>query len=341
MSNKLKICLVGCGRIALSHLNGAKQSQKVEIVALVDTKLEQAQSYAERYGIACAAATVEEAAQQCQFDAVDICLPNFLHKEMALRAIALGKHVLVEKPLANNVADCRAIVDAAKEKGVTLMTGQSRRYYPAVLASKATAGRVHNISAELYGFLAAPPTPWWKSAESTGGLMLPLWGNHIFDYILWMFDELPQSVYCVSQRLNPIWEGEDEVMAILTFSEGRHANVRMSWNTRLNDDSWNGEGKILSSKDIHYQRLVLGENGTCILQDETTLLHNGRPVVEDSDEISNFCRELEEFATAIEEKRAPLTDGLIGLNNVLLQEACLKSAAEGRVMHLKGDCEYV
>ena len=51
MSNKLKICLIGCGRIALSHLNGAKQGQNVEIVALVDAKLEQAQSYAEKYGI--------------------------------------------------------------------------------------------------------------------------------------------------------------------------------------------------------------------------------------------------------------------------------------------------
>ena len=341
MSNKLKICLIGCGRIALSHLNGAKQGQHVEIVALVDTKLEQAQSYAEKYGIACAAATVEEAAQLCEFDAADICLPNFLHKEMALRCIALGKHVLVEKPLANTVADCREIVEAAKAKGVTLMTGQSRRYYPAVLASKPAAGKVHNISAELYGFLAAPPTPWWKSAESTGGLMIPLWGNHIFDYILWMFDELPETIYCVSQRLNPIWEGEDEVMVIMTFSEGRCANVRMSWNTHLNDDSWNGEGKILSSKDIHYQRLVLGENGTFILQDETTLLNNGRPIVEDKDEISNFSRELDEFALSIAENRAPLTDGVIGLNNVLLQEACLKSAAEGRIVRLEEGCRYV
>ena len=127
----------------------------------------------------------------------------------------------------------------------------------------------------------------------------------------------------------------------MTFSEGRHANVRMSWNTHLNDDSWNGEGKILSSKDIHYQRLVLGENGTFILQDETTLLHNGRPIVEDKDEISNFCRELDEFAAAVSENRAPLTDGMIGLNNVLLQEACLKSAAEGRVVRLEEGCRYV
>lgn len=340
MSNKLKVCLVGCGRIALSHLNGAKQGEKVEIVALVDTKLEQAQSYAEKYGISYAFASVEEAAQQCAFDAVDICLPNFLHKEMALRAIALGKHVLVEKPLANTVEDCRAIVDAAREKGVILMTGQSRRYYPAVLASKPNAGKVYSVSAELYGYLAAPPTPWWKSAESTGGLMIPLWGNHIFDYILWMFDELPETIYCATQRLNPIWEGEDEVMAVMTFSEGRRANVRMSWNAHLKDESWNGEGKILSSKDIHYQRLVLAENGTFILQDETTLLHNGRPVVEDSDEISNFARELDEFASAVEEGRAPLTDGMIGLNNVLLQEACLKSAAEGRVVTLK-EGQYV
>ena len=337
---EIKVCLIGCGRIALSHLNAAKQNEHVEITALVDSDLQRARDYAARYEIQNVYASPEDAAAGCAFDAVDICLPNHLHKEMVLRCAALKKHVLVEKPMANTAADCRLMMRAAEENGVRLMIGQSRRYYPAVMKSKELAGRVESVSAELYGYLAAPPTPWWKSAGKTGGLMIPLWGNHIFDYILWMFEEMPQTVYCATQRLNPVWEGEDEVMAILGFSGGRLANIRMSWNTHLDGGSWNGEGKILSSKDIHYRRLVLAEKGTFILQDETALLHNGELVVDDHDEISNFCREYDEFALSLLENRAPLTDGPVGMRNVIMQEACLLSAGEGRVLRLEGE-QYV
>ena len=338
---KLRICLIGCGRIALSHLNAARQNEHVEIVALVDNNLERAQDYARRYEIANACATPEEAAAGCSFDAFDICLPNYLHKEMMLRCARLKKHILVEKPMANTIGDCMEMNRAAADNGIILMVGQSRRYYPAVLRSRELAGRVYNISAELFGFLAKPPTPWWSSSEKTGGLMIPLWGNHIFDYILWMFGELPETIYCETQRLNPAWEGEDEVMAIFTFSEGRCANIRMSWNTHLDGGSWNGEGKILSSKDIHYQRIVLAENGTFIIDDETSLTHNGAPVVNDTDEISNFCRQYDEFADAVASNRPPLTDGTVGLRNVLIQEACLKSAAEHRILHREAGDQYV
>ncbi len=339
--SKLKICLIGCGRIALSHLNAARQSALVEAAALVDSDIERARNYAERYGMTQVFTSPEEAAAGCGFDAFDICLPNDMHMEMTLRCARLKKHILLEKPMANHVSDCEKMMREAEANGVTLMVGQSRRYYPAVMKSKELAGRVYSISAELYGYLAAPPTAWWKSAEKTGGLMIPLWGNHIFDYILWMFDELPQSVYCETQRLNPVWEGEDEVMAILGFSGGRYANIRMSWNTRLDGGSWNGEGKILSSKDIRYQRLILADNGTLVLEDETGLMHNGVPVVEDHDEISNFCRQYDEFALSVQERRQPLTDGNVGMRNVLIQEVCLRSAAEHRILRRGEDGRYV
>lgn len=339
--SRLKICLIGCGRIALSHLNAAKQSGLVEAVALVDTSLDRAADYAARYGIKHVFTTPEEAAAGCGLDAFDICLPNDLHKDMAIRCARLKKHVLLEKPMANSASDCAEMIREADAAGVTLMIGQSRRYYPAVMKSKELAGRVYSVSAELYGYLAAPPTPWWKSAQKTGGLMIPLWGNHIFDYILWMFGEMPLTVYCETQHLNPVWEGEDEVMAVFGFSDCRYASVRMSWNTRLDGGSWNGEGKILSSKDIHYQRLVLAENGTLILNDETRLTHNGTVAVDDRDEISNFTRQYDEFAAAVKEGRPPLTDGTVGMRNVRIQEACLRSAAAHRILVRGEDGNYV
>lgn len=341
------ICLVGCGRVAKSHLAGAKQAKdSVRVAALVSRDAKKGEQYAACCGDVPVFATLEEAAARCAFEAVDLCVPNDLHCEYALRSAALGKHILVEKPMANTPADCVRMEDAAKRAGVTLMSGQSRRYYPAVLRSYEMAesgrwGALRCISAQLLGYLPGPPTPWWRDAARTGGLMLPLWGNHIFDYILWMFGEMPQTVYCVATRLNPAWEGEDEVAATLSFAGGRFACVRMSWNTRGGKGEWEGTERMLSSADILYQRQIQLDHGTLMLDDETRLVCDGETVFVDEEKESNFARMLREFASAIRQGRPPLTDAAAGRRAVAVQEACLRSAAENRLMRLTREETYV
>ena len=120
--SRLKICLIGCGRIALSHLNAAKQSGLVEVAALVDVSPDRAVDYAARYGITHVYATPEEAAAGCDPDAFDICLPNDLHKDMAIRCVRLKKHVLLEKPMANSVSDCAEMIREGLANMGTLIT---------------------------------------------------------------------------------------------------------------------------------------------------------------------------------------------------------------------------
>lgn len=344
---RLRICFVGCGRIARSHLEGARQAaQDVEIAALVSRDAQKGRAYADACGGAPVFASLAQAAAGCNFDAVDICLPNDLHRACAEECARLGKHILVEKPMANTVEDCRAMEKAAREAGVTLMVGQSRRYYPAVMKSgqmvaSGETGALKCVTASLLGYLPAPPTPWWKSARQCGGLMIPLWGNHIFDYILWLFGEMPRTVYCAAMHLNPVWEGEDETAVVLTFSGGRFATVRMSWNTRRDETVWSGEGKILSSSDILYERYIQCERATLRLEDETLLTRNGAEVLRDDMRELNFARMLREFAAAIRQGRAPLTDAAVGRRVVAVQQACLQSAAQNKMMNLQGDESYV
>ena len=99
------ICLVGCGRVAKSHLAGAKQAKdSVRVAALVSRDAKKGEQYAACCGDVPVFATLEEAAARCAFEAVDLCVPNDLHCEYALRSAALGKHILVEKPMANTPA---------------------------------------------------------------------------------------------------------------------------------------------------------------------------------------------------------------------------------------------
>ncbi|MFA7204864.1 MAG: Gfo/Idh/MocA family oxidoreductase [Saccharofermentanales bacterium] len=337
----LKVCLIGCGRVAKSHVASVKEIPKyIKIVAVVDTNIANAQAFQKEYGVDCAYSSFEEALAKTDFDAVDICLPNFLHKEMVIKCAAAKKHILVEKPMANTVEECSEMIEAAEKAKVILMIGQSRRFYNAVIESRnmkqqGAIGELVSISANLYGYLANAPTPWWNEAKKAGGLMIPIWGSHIIDYCLWMFEELPQRVYCESYSINPQWEGEDEVTILIGFSRNRFATIRMSWNTKLKETAWNGEGKMLSSADILYERYIQGTKGTLYLNDETVLTHNGSPVKLDKQELSNFALQYMEFANAIKEKRQPIANGKEIINVILIQQAALKSAETHQVVMIK------
>ena len=339
MAKPLKICIVGCGRVSKSHLAGMREiPDEVEIAAIVSSDAEKRKSFAQDYTVPKSFASLTEALKDPEIEAVDLCIPNHVHREAAVQSALAGKHVLVEKPMANTVDDCEQMIRAADEAGVRLMVGQSRRFHDAVFKSKelldqGKIGCLISITGLLFAYLENPPTQWWKSREKTGGLMIPLWGNHIFDYVLWMFDEKPTHVFCEAYGNNANWEGEDEVATLIGFKDDRYATVKMSWNTKLKEaEEWDGKGKMLSSADIIYERYIQGTEGTMHLNDETELKLNGSVVVEGPQVPSNFAVQIREFASAVRENREPLTSGRKVLDIIRLQEACLQSADTHQVV---------
>lgn len=341
MLQPLHLCIIGCGRVASSHAEGALQiPETVQLTAIVSRNDEKRSAFKEKFHVKYDFADLDEALSSGTFDAVDICVPNDIHSEYTIRCTAAKKHILLEKPMANTVAECIKMNEAAKKNGVKLMVGQSRRYHDAVMRSRkmledGAIGELLNITATLMGYLPAPPTEWWRSSKRTGGLMIPLWGNHMIDYILFMFGETPQRVYCEALTNSDQWQGEDEAIILLGFSKKRFATVRMSWNTKLTEEKeWRGENKILSSKDVLYERYIQGSNGTIKLDDETRLTLNGVLITDDLQVPSNFARQYEEFASAIAEERTPMTDGERGVDLIRIQEAALESARTHQVVYL-------
>jgi predicted dehydrogenase len=230
------------------------------------------------------------------------------------------------------------MIAAAERAGVTLMCGQSRRFFPAALESKrlvadGSVGRLIHIHAAYFGLMEKPQTPWWQSATRTGGLMLPQWGSHVLDFEIWLFGERPRSVYMAASNNNPNWEGEDEIAVTLEFPSGGIATTVMSWNARpvpkekeLSAD-WGASA-------FSYERFLVGSEGTLQLRDERELYLNGRLVLADTENTDNFAVELREFATAIREGRQPLSSGREVRPVVEVLEACRQSAAEHRVIEL-------
>jgi predicted dehydrogenase len=127
------IAIVGCGGITLqNHLPGLAMCPDVKVVALCDTDPRCLENAKQQTGITIASQNYEEIVRRDDVHAVIIATPNFAHPPIALAAIAAGKHVLCEKPLALNYADAKAMADAADKAGVRHMTAFTYRFVPAM-----------------------------------------------------------------------------------------------------------------------------------------------------------------------------------------------------------------
>ena len=121
------IGIIGCGKIAqVRHIPEYAEHKDAKLLGFYDINQERAAALAKQYG-GTAYATVEELLANPEIDAVSVCAANFAHAELTIAALNAGKHVLCEKPMAITLAECEAMVEAAKANGKYLMIGHNQR----------------------------------------------------------------------------------------------------------------------------------------------------------------------------------------------------------------------
>src|SRR5436190_22356151 len=121
--DKVRVGIIGVGAFGESHLIGYRSLPYVELAAVCDTNPARAQELATRYNIPAWYTDYNEMLRATPLDAVSVCLPEDYHRAPTLAAIAAGKHVLVEKPIATMLDDARVMIDAARAANVFLMPG--------------------------------------------------------------------------------------------------------------------------------------------------------------------------------------------------------------------------
>ncbi|MEQ7154744.1 Gfo/Idh/MocA family oxidoreductase [Brevundimonas aurifodinae] len=126
----MKVALAGAGAFGEKHLDALARIDGVEVVGLVGRTLESTQKVAEKYGIGLATTELDEALAQPGLDAVILATPTQLHASQALACLNAGKHVQVEIPLADSLADAEAVAARAAETGLVAMVGHTRRFNP-------------------------------------------------------------------------------------------------------------------------------------------------------------------------------------------------------------------
>lgn len=151
----MKIALAGAGAFGEKHLDGLKNIDGVTVTSLVGRRLEATQAIAAKYGIGHATTDLDEALAQ-DVDAVILCTPTQMHAAQAIQCMDAGKHVQVEIPLADSLADAEAVLAKSQQTGLTCMVGHTRRFNPShqYLHQKFASGEasVQQMDVQTYFF---------------------------------------------------------------------------------------------------------------------------------------------------------------------------------------------
>ncbi len=153
----MRVCVAGAyGAFGLKHLDAIANIKDVEVTSVMGPTKDKIEALASSRGIGHAATTLEECIARDDVDAVILSTPTQMHAKQAIACMDAGKHVLVEIPMADSLADSLALVAKQKETGLTAMSGQVRRFNPSHqwIHNKIMAGelKVQQMDVQTYFF---------------------------------------------------------------------------------------------------------------------------------------------------------------------------------------------
>ncbi len=238
---KHTICLVGCGMIGHVHAGEyMKHADRVDLY-ICDRDEALCRRMADKYSAAGIIPRFDAVLSDGRIEAVDICLPHHLHSETAMKALDAGKHVFIEKPLANSLEEADAMIEKARSTGLTLAVLENFRYEPAVdraveLMARGVIGEpfmitIHEVSYAIE-MTSRMKTYEWRMKSSTGG------GGILFDrgvHLMAMANRLGgpvRSVYAVTRCPDRKWDVDETSVVTLVHENGIVTNIILSWNVR-------------------------------------------------------------------------------------------------------------
>jgi len=315
----IRVGVVGVGMMGQHHVRVYSELAKegrVELVGIADANFKRAKELARKFNTV-PYSDYRELAEK-NLDAVSIAVPTSLHKDVALEFIEVGTSVLVEKPIADNVKNARAMIEAANEKNVILMVGHIERFNPAVLKlrgliERGELGKIVTISAKRVGPMA-------KRIRDVG-IIIDL-GVHDIDVISFLFGQKVKSVYARAGNVLHPAGVEDHALITLGFAEGTGI-VETNWLTPHKTRTLN----VVGTKGIAYLDYI----------EQSLKLYNSEWIKEAKIERREPLKnELEHFIECIEKKKRPIVDGKAGLHALKVALLAQESARSGKIMEVNG-----
>ena len=212
--------LIGAGKLAnAQHLPNFARTQHAKLKTVCDLREDTAKEAQEKYGAPRWETDHKKVLADSEIDAVLIAVRPDRHAELTVEALDAGKHVYVEKPLAETVEDCGLAVEAQERSGRSVAVGFNRRFAPAyrkakeLLDSHGGAWNIYYRIADTYSY------DWGKAFPPGQRVFHEI--CHIFDLLRWLVASEVASVYCIASR-------NDDEMITLKFESGCVATIMSS-----------------------------------------------------------------------------------------------------------------
>jgi predicted dehydrogenase len=230
--SKLRVGIVGSGFGGAVHAPAFTLHPRFEVVAIASPS--SAERVARERKIPQAFGSVDEMLAGAELDVVSVASPPFDHHRSAMAALAAGKHVLCEKPLALTVAAAEEMLAASERAGVVAAVAFEFRYVPAIIAIKELIDNGHlgalreievaRLSRDLLARSAMPRPAWWFRHEKGGGVTSAVM-PHIFDLANFLAGRAPRATHGFLRTANPQRTGADGDRFTSTVADGAFAYV--------------------------------------------------------------------------------------------------------------------
>jgi predicted dehydrogenase len=324
-SRPLRVAALGIGWWSDVLADAAKRSRDIEIVACFTRSEDKRRAFAAKYDCR-AAGSYEDILKDPSIDAIINTTPNSLHFETTQMAADAGKHVFLDKPIANTVVEGHAIARACQQAGVVLALGYQRRRQSHFRWVKAEIDAVRfgklvqaegNISRDRLGKIDL--SSWrYQASGMPGGVMLQI-GIHYVDVL----EMLLGPVTCVAAKSAQLvlpGDNPDIANLILEHESGAISNLTASY----------------ASASEYYMMNIYGKEASAYYDLFSGLRHLKRGETEPraipTENNDTIREELDEFVQCVRTGSRPETDGFWATRNLAVIAAGVKSAREGRVV---------
>lgn len=325
-----RVALVGVGAMGRNHLRVLSDLDGVELAALCDQDGRAVEAAARKHSVP-GYSSLEQMLERERLDAVVVAVPTRFHEPVGVAAFARGLHVFVEKPIASNLEEGRALIAAARSAKRLLAVGHIERFNPAVRelqrrVSDGEAGRIYQLQARRLG-----PFP---ARIRDVGVVIDL-ATHDVDVMHHLAASDVQRLYAeTEQRIHT--DHEDMLNALLKFESGVLGVLQVNWltPTKIRELSVLGERGMfvcnyLSQELTYYRNAEMSP--TADAEAHPRAVTQGEAVTFPIVQAEPLRLELQSFFEAVRGDHPVVVDGEAGLRALHLAQALVASASAARV----------
>ena len=234
---RIGLAIIGAGRVGLFRGEVAARHPQVDFIGLAEIKPERAKLVAGKVGADFVTADYRELLARPEVTAVIVSTDEHLHVEPILAAVERGLPLLIEKPLATDLADSQRVLAAIQNSGVDAVVGYTQRFRRRWLAAKekvrtGALGDVTLVTSRAFMNRLVALDNYERTDDPSSISPMVISGTHALDVVMWMMEaKKPVEVYArsVDKALGPICKGIDATAGLISFEDGSLYHASISW----------------------------------------------------------------------------------------------------------------